>query len=157
MPITHANGDYVKMTQKTYAMKESEIVRKWYVVDADGKVLGRLATEVARIIRGKHKPTYTPSLSMGDVVVVINAEKIALSGAKNENKEYWSHSKYPGGDKLTSVKKYRAEKPEFILEHAIRGMLPKGPLGRKLFSQHLKVVVGSTHPYKAQKPETLDI
>jgi large subunit ribosomal protein L13 len=94
---------------------------------------------------------------MGDVVVIINAEKITLSGAKGENKEYWSHSKYPGGDKLTNIKKYMAEKPEFILEHAIRGMLPKGPLGRKLFSGHLKVVVGSDHPYKAQKPETLEL
>jgi large subunit ribosomal protein L13 len=145
------------MIQKTYAMKGSEIDRKWYVVDADGKILGRLATEVARIIRGKHKPTYTPSLDMGDVVVIVNAEKVVLTGAKEENKEYWSHSKYPGGDKLTNIKKYRAEKPQFILEHAIRGMLPKGPLGRKLFSNHLKVVAGPEHPYKAQKPEKLEI
>ena len=145
------------MVQKTYSMKASEISRKWFVVDAEGKVLGRLATEVARIIRGKHKPTYSPHLDMGDVVVIINAEKVVLSGMKEENKEYWSHSKYPGGQKLTSIKKYRKDKPEFILEHAVRGMLPKGPLGRKLFTNHLKVVVGSEHPYKAQKPEKLEI
>jgi large subunit ribosomal protein L13 len=145
------------MVQKTYSMKASEISRKWYVVDAEGKVLGRLATEVARIIRGKHKPTFSPHLDMGDVVVIINAEKIVLSGAKGESKEYWSHSKYPGGDRFTNIQKYRKDKPEFILEHAIRGMLPKGPLGRKLFSNHLKVVVGSEHPYKAQKPEKMEI
>jgi large subunit ribosomal protein L13 len=145
------------MVQKTYSMKASEISRKWFVVDAEGKILGRLATEVARIIRGKHKPTYSPHLDMGDVVVIINADKVVLTGMKEQNKEYWSHSKYPGGQKLTSVAKYRKDKPEFILEHAVRGMLPKGPLGRKLFTNHLKVVVGAEHPYKAQKPEKLEI
>jgi len=145
------------MIQKTYSMKASEVSRKWYVVDAEGKILGRLATEVARIIRGKHKPTYTPHLDMGDVVVIINAEKIKLTGAKDDKKEYWSHSKYPGGEKFTNIKKIKIEKPKFILEHAVRGMLPKGPLGRKLFSNHLKVVVGPDHPFKAQKPEKLEI
>ena len=145
------------MVQKTYSMKASEISRKWYVVDAEGKVLGRLATEVAKIIRGKHKPTYSPHMDMGDVVVIINAEKIQLTGMKGENKEYWSHSKYPGGDKMTNIKKILKDKPEFVLEHAVRGMLPKGPLGRKLFSNHLKVVVGPEHPFKAQKPEKLEI
>jgi large subunit ribosomal protein L13 len=145
------------MIQKTYSMKASEISRKWYVVDAEGKILGRLATEVARIIRGKHKPTYSPHMDMGDVVVVINADKIKLTGAKEDKKEYWSHSKYPGGEKFTNIKKIKAEKPVFVLEHAIRGMLPKGPLGRKLFSNHLKVVVGPEHPFKAQKPEKLEI
>ena len=145
------------MIQKTYSMKASEISRKWYVVDAEGKILGRLATEVARIIRGKHKPTFTPHLDMGDVVVIINAEKIQVPGKKEQQKEYFTHSKYPGGEKFLPIKKMRKEKPEYILEHAIRGMLPKGPLGRKLFSNHLKVVVGPTHPFKAQKPEKLEI
>jgi large subunit ribosomal protein L13 len=145
------------MIQKTYSMKASEISRKWYVVDAEGKILGRLATEVARIIRGKHKPTYSPHMDMGDVVVIINAEKIVLSGAKEDQKVYFTHSKYPGGEKFTKINKIRKEKPEYILEHAVRGMLPKGPLGRKLFTNHLKVVVGPNHHFQAQKPEKLEI
>ena len=145
------------MIRKTYSLKESDISRKWFVVDADGKVLGRLATEVARVIRGKHKPSYTPYMDMGDIVVIINADKVALTGAKSENKEYFTHSKYPGGEKFTNIKKIKAEKPIYMLEHAIRGMLPKGPLGRKMFAKHLKVIAGPEHPFKAQKPEVLEI
>jgi large subunit ribosomal protein L13 len=145
------------MIQKTYSMKASEISHKWFLVDAEGKVLGRLATEVARIIRGKHKPTYTPHMDMGDCVIIINAEKIVLTGDKENQKEYFTHSKYPGGEKFLKVKNIRASKPEYLLEHAIRGMLPKGPLGRKLFSNQLKVVVGPKHRFQAQKPEKLEI
>lgn len=144
------------MVQKSYTMKESEIDKKWYVVDAEDKVLGRLATQVASIIRGKHKPGFTPHLDMGDNVIIINAEKIKLTGMKMFHKEYFSHSQYPGGIKMTNIKKYSAEKPEFILEHAIKGMLPKGRLGRQMFG-NLKVYAGTEHPHAAQKPEQLEI
>ncbi len=142
--------------QKSYSMKASEISKKWYVVDAEGKVLGRLATQIATILKGKNKPEFTPSMDMGDFVVVINAEKVALTGKKEEQKEYFSHSGYPGGDRFRSVSKYRAEKPEFIIEHAVKGMLPKGPLGKQI-ANNLKVYAGKDHPHAAQKPEKLDI
>ena len=106
--------------QKSYSMKASEISKKWYVVDAEGKVLGRLATQIATILKGKNKPEFTPSMDMGDFVVVINAEKVALTGKKEDQKEYFSHSGYTGGDRFRSVKKYRDEKPEFIIEHAVK-------------------------------------
>lgn len=142
--------------QKSYSMKASEISKKWYVVDAEGKVLGRLATQIATILKGKNKPEFTPSMDMGDFVVVINAEKVALTGKKEDQKEYFSHSGYPGGDRFRSVKKYRTEKPEFIIEHAVKGMLPKGPLGKQI-ANNLKVYAGKDHPHAAQKPEKLDI
>lgn len=142
--------------QKTYAMKASEINKKWYVVDAEGKVLGRLATEIATILRGKNKPDYTPYLDMGDSVVVINAEKIALTGNKAEDKEYFSHSQYAGGIKFVNIKKIMKEKPEFVIENAVKGMLPKTKLGRKIFN-NLKVYSGSKHPHIAQKPESINL
>lgn len=144
------------MLQKTYSMKAGDIEKKWYIVDAEGKVLGRLATEVAKVLRGKNKPTYTPHLDMGDNVVIINAEKVVLTGMKGEHKEYFSHSQYPGGKKFTNIKKFKAEKPEFILEHAIKGMLPKGRLGRAVL-KNLKVYAGTDHPHAAQKPEKLEL
>lgn len=142
--------------QKTYAMKASEINKKWFVVDAEGKVLGRLATEIATILRGKNKPDYTPYLDMGDNVVVINAEKIVLTGNKSEDKEYFRHSQYPGGIKFVNIKKYMKERPEFVVENAVKGMLPKTRLGRKII-KNLKVYSGSNHPHTAQKPEAINL
>lgn len=144
------------MLQKTYVMKASEIDKKWFVVDADGKVLGRLATEIALRLRGKHKPSFTKNMDMGDAIIVINADKVILTGDKMKDKEYYSHSHYPGGIKFTNIKKYYEEKPEFIIEHAVKGMLPKGPLGRAILG-NLKVYAGAEHPHAAQKPEKLEI
>lgn len=146
----------MKQLQRTYSIKAGEIDKKWYLVDAEGKVLGRLATEIAMILRGKNKPTFTPHMDMGDNVVVINAEKVVLTGSKSEDKEYFSHSQYPGGEKFTNIKKIMAEKPEFVIETAVKGMLPKNRLGKKIF-KNLKVYVGSEHPHEAQKPEKLEL
>lgn len=142
--------------QKTFSLKAGDIEKKWYVVDAEGKVLGRLATEVASILRGKNKPNYTPHLDMGDNVIVINAEKIVLTGTKADDKEYFSHSQYPGGEKFTNIKKIMEKKPEFVIEHAVKGMLPKGRLGRAV-AQNLKVYAGAQHPHAAQKPEKIEL
>ncbi|MBN2403751.1 MAG: 50S ribosomal protein L13 [Spirochaetes bacterium] len=142
--------------QKTYSMKASEIEKKWFLIDAEGKILGRVATKIANILRGKNKPSYTPHLDMGDNIVVINAEKIVLSGTKEEDKKYYSHSHYPGGIKFTNIKKIRAEKPEYILEHAVKGMLPKNKLGKRLFL-NVKIYKGEKHPHEAQKPEKLEV
>ena len=121
----------MKGMQKTYSLKGSDINKKWFVIDADGKVLGRLASEAAKILRGKNKPDFTPNLDMGDNVIVINAEKIVLTGSKPEDKEYFRHSQYPGGIKFVNIKKIKKERPEFIIEHAVKSMLPKSRLGRK--------------------------
>lgn len=146
----------MKGIQKTYSMKASEINKKWFLIDADGKVLGRLASEVARILRGKNKPTFTPNLDMGDNVIVINAEKIVMTGTKGEDKEYFRHSQYPGGIKFVNIKKIKKERPEYVIEHAVKLMLPKSRMGRKIFG-NLKVYTGSEHPHQSQKPEPLDI
>ncbi len=146
----------MKGLQKTYSMKASEISKRWYLIDAEGKVLGRLATEVARLLRGKNKPTFTPHLDMGDNVIIINAEKIILTGTKGEDKDYFRHSQYPGGIKFVNIKKIKAERPEFVIEHAVKSMLPKSRLGRKIFG-NLKVYTGAEHPHKAQMPEQIDI
>jgi len=137
-------------------MKASEIDKKWFLIDADGKILGRLAVKIANILRGKHKPSFTPHMDMGDNIIVVNADKVVLSGSKNETKEYFSHSQYPGGIKFTNIKKIKATKPEFIIEHAVKGMLPKNKLGRKIFN-NLKVYSGPEHPHIAQLPEKLEI
>lgn len=142
--------------QNTYSLKEGDIEKKWYLVNAEGKTLGRLATGIANILRGKHKPVYSPHLDAGDNIVVINAEKIVLSGTKKDQKYYFRHSHWPGGDRFVNVKKYMAEKPEYILEHAVKGMLPKTKLGRKIFG-NLKIYSGSSHPHEAQKPEALEL
>lgn len=142
--------------QKTYSMKASEIKKKWFLIDAEGKILGRVAVKIANILRGKHKPSYTPHMDMGDNIIVINAEKIDLSGLKNQDKEYYRHSHYPGGIKFANIKKVRAEKPEYILEHAVKGMLPKSKLGKRMFS-NLKVYRGTEHPHEAQMPEKLEL
>lgn len=138
--------------RKTYSAKLSELDPQWYVIDAEGQVLGRLASQIAQILRGKHKPTYTPHLACGDFVVVINADKIAVTGDKYENKVYYRHSQYPGGLKTTTVRQVLEGRfPERALEHAVKGMVMHNRLGAVLMSR-LKVYAGPTHPHEAQKP-----
>ena len=139
---------------KTQSINAGDIVRNWFIVDADGQTLGRLASEVAQILRGKKKPFYTPHMDMGDFVVIINAEKIRVSGNKEDAKHYFSHSGYPGGIKNISLKKVRQNYPERIITNAVKGMLPHNRLGRKLLTQ-LKVYPGALHPHAAQKPKTI--
>jgi large subunit ribosomal protein L13 len=136
--------------------KPNEVERKWYVVDAEGKTLGRLASEVAAILRGKHKPTYTPHVDTGDHVIIINAEKIELTGKKLTDKLYYRHSLHPGGLKVRTALEMRTNYPEQMLEKAIRGMFPKGSLGRQMFKK-LHVYRGSEHPHQAQKPEVYEL
>ena len=140
----------------SYVAKPSEIERKWYVLDAEGKTLGRLATEAATILRGKKKPTYTPFMDTGDYVIVINADKVILTGKKLDQKIYYKHSGFPGGLSETPYRRLLNEKPEFVIQHAVIGMLPKGPLGRKM-AKKLKVYAGAEHEHAAQQPETLVI
>jgi large subunit ribosomal protein L13 len=139
---------------KTYVPKLTEISRDWWIVDAAGLTLGRLATEVALRLRGKHKPSFTPHLDTGDHVIVVNAEKVALSGSKLESKTYYRHSGYPGGLTETTAGEMLETHPERLCEKAIRGMLPKGPLGRQM-ARKLKVYVGPNHPHDAQQPQAL--
>lgn len=141
---------------KTFVAKPDTIKRDWYVVDADGKTLGRLATEIASRLRGKNKPEYTPFLDTGDYVIVINAAKVKVTGSKFTDKIYHSHSGYPGGIKSVPFNELIAKKPEMVIESAVRGMLPKGPLGRAMFRK-LKVYAGATHNHAAQQPQVLDI
>lgn len=141
---------------KSYMAKAGDVQRKWYVIDAEGKVLGRLASEVAKILRGKHKPIYTPHVDTGDFVIVINADKVVLTGKKLDQKMYRKHSLYPGGLKETPYRTILANKPEKAIEEAVRGMLPHNSLGRKMFRK-LKVYRGSEHEHQAQKPEVLDL
>jgi large subunit ribosomal protein L13 len=141
---------------KTYAVKAGEIEHRWFVVDAENKVLGRLATEVARVLRGKHKPTFTPHLDTGDYVVVINADKVRLTGRKADQKSYFTHSGFMGGEKFIPFRTMLAEHPERVIELAVKGMLPKNALGRQLRGK-LKVYAGKEHPHQAQQPETLNI
>ena len=139
---------------KTYMANPDKIERKWYVVDADGQTLGRLASEVAKVLRGKNKPVYTPHIDTGDYVIIINAEKVAVTGKKLDQKVYYHHSDYVGGMKETTLKEMMAKKPEKVLELAVKGMLPKGPLGRSMIKK-LHVYAGPEHKHEAQKPETL--
>lgn len=143
-----------KSEMKTYSVKAGEIEQRWWVVDADGKVLGRLATELARILRGKHKPTYTPHLDTGDFVVVVNAEKIELTGRKAEQKSYFRHSGYMGGEKFIPFRTMLERHPERVIELAVKGMLPKNSLGRQMRGK-LKVYAGPEHPHEAQQPQPL--
>ena len=137
---------------KSYIAKPAEVERKWYVIDAEDKTLGKIASEVASILRGKKKPIYTPHVDTGDYVIVINAEKVRVTGKKEEQKIYKSHSGYPGGLKETTLRELRAKKPEEIIRHAVKGMMPKGKLGRQMFKK-LKVYAGPVHPHTAQNPE----
>ncbi len=141
---------------KTRSLKKAEIQKNWWIVDARGAVLGRLASEVAQILRGKHKVDFTPHLDMGDCVVVINAEKIEVTGNKEKDKKYFSHTGYPGGGKETSLEDLRQSKPEAIIQKAVRGMLPHNKLGRSILA-HLKIYAGSEHPHIAQNPQELQI
>ncbi|MDO5715473.1 MAG: 50S ribosomal protein L13 [Tissierellia bacterium] len=140
---------------KSYMAKASEVDRKWYVIDAEGKVLGRLASEIAHILRGKNKPTFTPHVDCGDFVVVINAEKIRLTGHKWQQKSHVYHTGYPGGRRQVSYSQLVQERPERIIELAVKGMLPKNRLGRKMFTK-LKVYAGPEHPHEAQQPEVYE-
>ena len=144
------------MMEKTYLPPQESLEKNWYLVDAAGMRLGRLATEIAMVLRGKNKPTYTPHIDTGDFVIVINAEKVVVTGRKREQKVYRRHSGRPGGMKTETFAKLQARIPERIIEQAVKGMLPKNSLGRKLFTK-LKVYAGDNHPHQAQKPQVLTI
>lgn len=141
---------------KTQVAKKEEVTRDWYLVDGENLVLGRIATRIANVLRGKNKPVFTPSVDTGDFVIVVNAEKIALTGNKLADKMYYSHSGYPGGIKSTNAGKLLAKKPEEIIRKAVKGMLPKNKLARHMLSK-LKIYTGPEHPHKAQQPKALGI
>ena len=141
---------------KSFMANPSNVERKWYVVDAEGKTLGRLASEVANVLRGKNKPIYTPHIDTGDYVIVVNAEKVKTTGKKLDQKKYYHHSEYVGGMKEATLKEMMQKKPEFVITHAVKGMLPKGPLGRQMLTK-LHVYAGPDHKHEAQKPEVMDI
>lgn len=142
--------------RKTYSAKAEEVERTWYVVDAEGKTLGRLATEVARILRGKHKPIYTPHVDTGDFVIIVNADKIRVTGKRLDQKMYYRHSGYMGGLKETSLRTMLNKHPERVLQLAVKGMMPKNPLGRKMYRK-LKVYAAPDHPHAAQNPQPLEL
>jgi len=141
---------------KTFSAKAGEVNQDWFLVDAADKTLGRLASEIAHRLRGKHKPEYTPHIDTGDYIVVINAEKIRVSGAKSTDKMYHHHTGYPGGIKSISFEKLIAKAPERVIQGAVKGMLPRNPLGRAMFRK-LKVYAGSEHPHAAQQPQVLNV
>ena len=140
----------------TFMANAQNVERKWYVVDANGMVLGRLASQVANILRGKHKPTYTPHVDTGDYVIIVNADKVVLTGKKLDQKIYYHHTGYPGGLRETEYRKLMSDKPEFVIRHAVVGMLPKGPLGRRMATK-MHVYAGPEHAHAAQKPEALEL
>jgi large subunit ribosomal protein L13 len=141
---------------KTYVAKPGEVERKWYVVDATDQTLGRLATQIASILRGKHKPQYTPHEDVGDFVIVINAEKVRVTGRKLDQKKYYRHTGYPGGIREISLRRQLELYPERVIMHAVKGMLPRGPLGRRQLKK-LRVYSGGEHPHEAQQPEPLEL
>ena len=141
---------------KTYSAKTESVQRDWYIVDAEGKTLGRLAVEIATRLRGKHKPEYTPHVDTGDYIVVVNAEKVAVTGNKATQKTYYSHTGYPGGIKDITFDKLIEKAPERVIQSAVKGMLPRGPLGREMFRK-LKVYAGAEHPHTAQQPQALEL
>jgi large subunit ribosomal protein L13 len=141
---------------KTFQATAQDRERGWYVVDAEGKILGRLATQIADVLRGKRKPTYTPHVDVGDFVIVVNAEKIAVTGKKLEDKRYWRHSGYPGGIRARTLGDLLEKRPEEVIRKAVKGMLPRNRLARQQLSK-LKVYAGPDHPHRAQKPEQLEI
>ena len=141
---------------KSFMASPSTIERKWYVIDAADQTLGRLSTEVANILRGKKKPIFTPHIDTGDYVIIVNADKVKVTGKKLDQKIYYRHSEYVGGMKETTLKEMMNKKPEFVVEHAVKGMLPKGPLGRQMLTK-LHVYAGAEHPHAAQKPEVYEI
>jgi large subunit ribosomal protein L13 len=141
---------------KTYQATSQDRERTWFLVDADGKTLGRLATQIANVLRGKHKPTYTPHVDVGDFVIVVNAAKVAVTGNKLEGKRYWRHSGYPGGIRSRTLGELLEKRPEEVIRRAVKGMLPRNRLARQQLRK-LKVYAGAEHPHQAQKPETLEI
>ncbi|MFQ6099861.1 MAG: 50S ribosomal protein L13 [Anaerolineae bacterium] len=145
-----------KIVEKTYVTKKEGVEREWCVVDATGQTLGRLATQVAHRLRGKHKPIYSPSVDTGDYVIVVNAEKIHVTGRKLDQKVYYRHSGYPGGLKQITLRNLLQKHPTRVIEHAVRGMLPKNRLGRRMFKK-LKVYAGPDHPHAAQQPKPLEL
>lgn len=146
----------IEKTLRTYSAKQGEVKRDWYIVDADGKTVGRLATEVARVLRGKHKATFTPHIDTGDFVVVINAGKIKMTGKRMDQKEYYRNTLYPGGARFEKFKDLLVKHPDRIVEYAVKGMLPKTSLGKKI-GMKLKVYAGMDHPHAAQQPKQLAI
>lgn len=144
----------METSPKTKFFKTEDVGQKWYVVDASGQTLGRIASKVAHILRGKHKPQFTPNADVGDFVIVVNAAKIDLAGKRLEQKQLYRNSLYPGGQRFTYVKELLQTRPDFVVEHAVKGMIPKTKLGRRIF-QKLKVYGGADHPHAAQNPETL--
>tara|TARA_B100000959_G_scaffold264570_1_gene305193 strand:- start:346 stop:780 length:435 start_codon:yes stop_codon:yes gene_type:complete len=141
---------------KTVSMRSQDLERTWWVIDAENQTLGRMATEIAHRLRGKHKPVYTPHVDTGDYIIVINAEKVRVTGNKENNKIYWRHSGYPGGIKGTNVSDMRTRHPERIIERAVKGMLPRNSLGRAMYRK-LKVYAGTEHPHAAQQPKMLEL
>ena len=141
---------------KTLSAKPAEVERAWFVVDAENAVVGRLASKIATILRGKHKPSYTPHVDCGDFVIVINADKVRFTGQKETDKEYFRHTGYPGGGRVRTPQEVRTKKPTFIVQNAVKGMLPKGVLGRQMYTK-LKVYAGSEHPHEAQQPQALEL
>ncbi len=141
---------------KTFHAKVGEVQRNWYIVDAEGQILGRLATRLATVLRGKHKPIFSPHLDTGDFIIVINAEKVKMTGHKEEQKYYFRHTTYPGGDRYTTAAQMRQKHPERIIQHAVKGMLPRGPLGRDQLRK-LKIYAGPEHPHEAQRPQALPL
>ena len=141
---------------KTLSIKKSDIEKNWWVADAEGQILGRFASKIAQVLRGKHKVNFTPHMDMGDFVVIINADKIQVTGKKETDKTYFRHTGYPGGGKETSLAEFRRKKPERIVENAVKGMLPHNRLGRSILS-HLKVYAGADHPHAAQQPQSLEL
>ena len=140
----------------TVSMRDQDVERSWWVIDAENQTLGRMATEIARRLRGKHKPEYTPHVDTGDFIIVVNAEKVRVTGNKELGKIYWRHTGYPGGIKGTNVATMRETHPERIIEKAVKGMLPRNPLGRAMYRK-LKVYAGAEHPHAAQQPATLEL
>ena len=139
---------------KTVSARPAEVEQEWYVIDAENQVVGRLASQVAAILRGKHKPYFTPHVDCGDYVIIVNADKARFSGKKETDKLYYRYSGYPGGLKTRTAKEMRQRRPDYIMRHAVKGMLPKGPLGRRMFKK-LKVYASPTHPHEAQQPKVL--
>ena len=144
------------LSYKTVSANKSTVQKEWYIVDAKGEVLGRLASVVAMVLRGKHKPNFTPNVDCGDNVIVINAEQVKLTGNKMTEKQYVSHSGYPGGQRMRTPEDYLAKKPQAVVEKAVKGMLPKSRLGSAIF-RNLHVIVGESHPHEAQQPKKLDL
>lgn len=144
------------MNRRTYVAKPETVQHNWCLIDAEGKILGRLATEIARRLRGKHKPEYTPHVDTGDYIIVLNADKVTVSGKKASDKIYYHHTGYPGGIRSISFEKMIERSPERPIELAVKGMLPKGPLGRQMYRK-LKVYVGTEHPHAAQQPQVLEL